>query len=160
MNDAQPSVVIQRRFDAPIELVWKMWTDPALFASWYGPSGANVPVAKMNVEVGGKRLICMEMATPKGTMQMWFCGEYLEISAPQRLVYTESMSDELGNPKPASELPPGHPESTQVVVELSAVDGQTQMTMTHLGVPAGTPGEAGWNMAFDKLVAQLAGHAE
>ena len=29
--------------------------------------------------------------------------------------------------------------------------------MTHLGIPEGSPGAAGWTMAFDKLVVHLGG---
>ena len=36
----------------------------------------------------------MEVQTPNGPMQMWFTGEYREVVENQRLVYTESMSDE------------------------------------------------------------------
>ena len=61
------------------------------------PDGATIPVAKMDVRVGGTRLVCMEMDTPGGPMQMWFTGEYREVVENERLVYTESMSDENGN---------------------------------------------------------------
>ena len=71
--------------------------------SWYGPTGATIPVAKMDVRVGGARLICMEMQTPNGPMQMWFAGEYLEVVENERLVYTEAISDEDGNPVDAVE---------------------------------------------------------
>jgi uncharacterized protein YndB with AHSA1/START domain len=96
-HDSPNSVVIERSFDAPIGLIWKMWTDPNHFKAWYGPQGATIPVAKMDVRVGGSRLICMEMTTPNGPMRMWFTGEHLEVAEPERLVYTESMSDENGN---------------------------------------------------------------
>ena len=33
--------------------------------------------------------------------------------------------------------------------------GRTRMVMTHVGVPAGSPGAMGWTMAFDKLAAYL-----
>lgn len=156
MNSANDSVVIERQFDAPIEQIWQLWTDAALFASWYGPRGAQVTVTQMDVVVGGRRIFCMEMMTPNGAMQMWFGGEYLEVDPPQRLAYTEFMATEQGAPKPASELPPGHPPSTQVVVELATQPNGTQVTMTHIGVPADSPGAMGWNMAFDKLAEQLA----
>jgi uncharacterized protein YndB with AHSA1/START domain len=115
-------VQIDRTLDAPIDLVWRMWTDPAHFAAWYGPTGANIPVAKMEVRVGGTRLVCMEMNTPNGPMQMWFTGEYLEIDQPHRLVYTESMSDENGNIKSPAEtgMPEGSPTTTTITVELDA----------------------------------------
>jgi len=151
------SVVIERHFDAPVELVWKMWTESEHFAAWYGPMGATIPVAKMNVQVGGNRHICMAMETPNGPMQMWFVGEFLEIVANERLVYTEAMSVEDGNVISPAQMgmPEGHPETTQVIVELEPVDGKTKMTMTHIGVPADSPGASGWGMAFDKLNAYL-----
>jgi len=42
---------------------------------------------------------------------MWFTGEYLEVVENQRLVYTESMSDENGLVKSPAEMgmPDGHP---------------------------------------------------
>ena len=35
------AVVIERSFDAAVELIWAMWTDPKHFAAWYGPAGAD-----------------------------------------------------------------------------------------------------------------------
>ena len=99
----------------------------------------------------------MAMETPNGPMQMWFVGEFLEIVANERLVYTEAMSVEDGNVISPAQMgmPEGHPETTQVIVELEPVDGKTKMTMTHIGVPADSPGASGWGMAFDKLNAYL-----
>ena len=158
MSDTQDAVVIERTFDAPVNLVWQMWTVPEHFQAWYGPDGASIPIAKMDVRVGGRRLVCMEMPSPQGAMQMWFTGEYREVVENERLVYTESMSDENGNVASASDMgmPEGHPTTTEVRVELEAVDGRTKMVMTHAGIPADSPGAAGWAMAFDKLAAHLA----
>ena len=47
------SVVIERIVDASVDRVWRMWTDPALFAEWYGPDGATVHVTTMDLSVGG-----------------------------------------------------------------------------------------------------------
>ncbi|MCG3267862.1 SRPBCC domain-containing protein [Yoonia sp. I 8.24] len=155
MTNAEISVVITRDFTASIDAVWNMWTDPAKFGQWYGPNGMTIPVAEMDVTVGGIRKICMEMKMPERTMTMWFTGTYKEIVAPNRLAYSESMCDADGNLiSPASMgMPEGTPEVTEVIVELQEVDGKTRMTMTHVGVPAGSPGEGGWNQAFDKLTA-------
>jgi len=151
-------VVIERTLDAPVELIWKMWTDPEHFAAWYGPMGASIPVANMDVRVGGTRHICMAMETPDGPMKMWFVGEFREIVENERLVYTDAMSDEEGNVKSAAEMgmPEGHPTTTEVIVELESVDGATKMTMTHVGVPADSPGAGGWGMAMDKLATHVA----
>lgn len=153
MSDVKAWVRIERTFEAPIDTVWQMWSDPDLFSAWYGPKGFCVPVAEMDLQVGGTRKICMEMRTPERTMTMWFTGVYKEVSAPHRLRYTESMCDPDGNLlKPeAMGMPPGTPDVTEVIVDLSEQDGRTVMVMTHVGVPAGTAGEGGWSQAFEKL---------
>src|SRR5205814_6851818 len=136
-----------------VDLIWQMWTDPQHFAAWYGPTGAAIPVAKLDVRVGGNRLVCMEMQTPDGPMQMWFTGEYREVIENKRLVYTESMSDEHGNVLSAADMgmPDGHPTTTEVSVELAAVGDRTIMVLTQRGIPADSPGATGWTMAVDKL---------
>jgi uncharacterized protein YndB with AHSA1/START domain len=152
------AVVLERSFDAPVDLIWQMWTDPTHFKAWYGPEGATIPVAKMDVRVGGTRLVCMEMQSPNGPMQMWFTGEYREVVENVRLVYTESMADENGNVLTPSAvgMPEGHPTTTEITVELQNVNGSTKMVMTHAGIPSDSPGAAGWTMAFDKLTAYVA----
>ena len=156
-NVSQDAVTIERIFDAPIDLIWQMWSDPQHFAAWYGPDGASIPVAKMDVRVGGTRLVCMEVQTPGGPTQMWFTGEYREVVENERLVYTESMSDENGNVLSPSDMgmPAGHPTTTEVRVELEDVGGRTKMVMTHAGIPSESPGAAGWTMAPDKLAAHV-----
>ena len=156
-NGSENAVVIERSFDAPVDLIWQMWTDAEHFKAWYGPDGATIPVAKMDVRVGGTRLVYMEMQAPGGPMQMWFSGEYREVVENQRLVYTEFMSDENGNVLSPSDvgMPEGHPTTTEVRVELEDIGGRTKMVMTHAGVPADSPGAAGWTMALDKLTAHV-----
>ena len=157
-HGSQDAVVIERSFDAPVDLIWQMWTDPDHFKAWYGPVGATIPVAKMDVRVGGTRLVCMEVQSPGGPMQMWFTGEYREVVENERLVYTESMSDEHGNVSSPSGMGmgEGHPSTTEVRVELEDVGGRTKMVLTHAGIPADSPGAAGWAMALDKLAAHVA----
>jgi uncharacterized protein YndB with AHSA1/START domain len=156
-DNGSQNLVIARSLEAPPDLIWKMWTEPEHFAAWYGPGGVTIPVAKMDVRVGGIRLLCMEMTTSHGTMQMWFTGEYLEVIENQRLVYTDSMSDEDGNVVSPEQMgmAEGHPTTTEVRIELEEVNGGTKMVLTHAGVPAESPGAAGWAMALDKLAARL-----
>lgn len=158
MTDEQNWVRIEREFDAPLDLVWQLWTDPELFKQWYGPNGMAVPVAEMDVKVGGTRKVCMSMQTPERSMTMWFTGVYKEVNAPHRLIYTESMCDEDGTIIPPQQMgmPEGFPDITEVIVDLSEVDGKTKMILVHVGVEAGTAGAGGWNQAFDKLATLLA----
>ena len=154
---SQDAVTIERVFDAPVGLIWQMWTHPEHFAAWYGPAGATIPVAKMDLRVGGTRLVCMEVTTPTGPMQMWFTGEYREVIENKRLVYTESMSNENGDILAPSDMgmPPGHPTTTEVRLDLEALGGRTKMVMTHVGITADSPGAIGWAMAIDKLAAYI-----
>lgn len=158
MSEQPAWVAIERTYDAPIETVWNMWSQAEHFASWYGPQGASIPTCNMDVQPGGSRLICMEMQTPNGEMQMWFTGEFVEVTPMTKLVYTDMMSDENGNPTPpeAMGMPAGTDMTTQVVVELEDLGGSTKMVMTHVGVPADSPGGQGWEMAIDKLGALIA----
>jgi hypothetical protein len=36
-------VRIERSFDAPIDMIWSMWTEGQHFTEWYGPMGATIP---------------------------------------------------------------------------------------------------------------------
>jgi uncharacterized protein YndB with AHSA1/START domain len=150
-------LVIERTFTDPPERIWSMWTDPDHFAAWYGPAGAAITVATMDVHVGGRRLIRMDVETPQGAMQMWFVGEYLDVAENRLLVYTDAMSDDQGNVLGHEQtgMPPGHPTTTEVRVQLEAVDGGTRMVLTHVGIATESPGAAGWQMAFEKLDAHL-----
>ena len=102
----------------------------------------------------------MLVQTPNGPMNMWFTGEYREIVENRRLVYTEAMCDEDGNITSPADLgmPEGHPVTTEVRVDLQDIGGRTMMVMTHAGIPAESPGAAGWTMALDKLTAYVATH--
>ena len=160
MNDStisKDAVVIERIFDVPVDLIWQMWTQPEHFKKWYGPQGASVPVAEMDVRAGGKRLVCMEMQRPDGSMKMWFTGEYREVTPNKRLVYTDSMADENGNvvSPSAMGMPEEHPATTEVTVLLEDLGGRTKMVMTHAGIPADSGGAGGWEQAFAKMADYL-----
>ena len=159
-RSSDDTVVIERSFDAPVDVIWQLWTDPDHFKAWYGPHGATIPVATMDVRVGGTRRVCMEMQTPTGPARMWFSGEYLEVVENKRLVYTESMSDENGNASEDMASADGDPLTTEVRVELEDVGGRTKMVMTHGGIPGDSPGAIGWGMALDKLATYAASRSD
>jgi uncharacterized protein YndB with AHSA1/START domain len=150
---SKDGVVIERTFDAPANVVWQMWTRPEYFKKWYGPKGFSVPVAEMDVRVGGKHLFCM--ATPDGSRKMWSTGEYSEVIPNQRLVYTDSMADEHGNVVAPPPEMGAYPTTTEVTVRLEEIDGRTKMVVTHAGIPASDGASGGWEQAFDKMADQI-----
>ena len=84
----EPSMIATRTFDAPRELVWRVFTTPEHIARWWGPQSiAPVKrVDKLELRPGGTwRYICER---PDGSQQIVFTGEYLDVDAPQKLVNT------------------------------------------------------------------------
>jgi uncharacterized protein YndB with AHSA1/START domain len=73
-----------RIFDAPRELVFKMWTDPEHIVKWWGPVGFRNTIFEMDVRPGGKWRHIMH-----GPDGVDYKNEsiYLEVVAPERLVY-------------------------------------------------------------------------
>ena len=73
----------ERVFDAPRDLVWRTFTDPALIAEWWG-GGATVE--EMDVRVGGTWKFLAGQKDDGGKFA--FEGRYLEVDPPRRLVQT------------------------------------------------------------------------
>lgn len=157
MNDStisKDTIVIDRTFDAPPDLIWRLWTEPEHFKQWYGPQGFSILIVEMDVRVGGKHLFCMQRSTPDSDMKMWLGGEYTEVAPTTRLVYTDSVTDEQGNILPPSTYGgnDNDPTTTVVSVSLEALGARTRMVLTHAGVPGGQEGaSAGWEQACDKM---------
>ena len=152
-NRGKQDVLIIRVFDAPRDLVWKAWTDPEHFMSWWGPKGYTCPYCEMDLRVGGKYLNCMR--SPSGR-EIWSTGVYREIIPIERLVFTDCFADEKGNVVHATYygLSADFPLEMLVTVTLEDQDGKTKMTLEHIGLPAGSEGEGaeqGWSESFDKL---------
>ena len=58
MNDmvadgAGQEMTLTRIFDAPRDMVFRMWTDPVHLAQWWGPHGFMNPVCEVDARVGG-----------------------------------------------------------------------------------------------------------
>ena len=101
---------------------------------------ASVPEVTLDVRVGGHRRVCMQVGAGDTARRMWFGGEFLEVVEHERLVYTDSMTDEHGRVLSPADLglPPGHPATTEVHVDLADLGGgRTRVVMTHIGVPEG-----------------------
>lgn len=154
---AAQKLVIVREFNAPIETIWKAWTEEEHFKKWWGPKDYTCPFCKIDLKVGGKYLFCMR--SPKGN-EYWTTGEYLEITAPAKLVYTDSFSDKNGNPLPPPnfETSPDFPELIKVTVILLEKKQKTIMTLIHEGIPQEDMkllAEHVWNEAFDKMASSI-----
>lgn len=154
-------LIITRVFDAPRELVWKAWSEPAQMMKWWGPKGFSAPTINIDFKVGGKFLWCMRgLASPDGTIaDYWNTGEYTKIVPMELIVYRDSFADEYGNRVPATHYGmEGFAKVVEVTVTLEEINGKTTMTVRHKGLPEGDMREScrqGWNSSFDKLAESL-----
>lgn len=76
---------MSRVFDAPRELVWKVYTDTEMIPKWWGPRYLTTRVDKMDFRVGGVWRNVQKDA--EGNFHA-FNGVYKEITPPERLEYT------------------------------------------------------------------------
>lgn len=77
------TITIERTFDAPIQLVWKAWTQSEHIAEWWSPKGIETKVVEHTFKVGGKWKYIMPM--PDGN-EFVAEGEYLEIVEFEKIV--------------------------------------------------------------------------
>lgn len=52
-NTADRELLLSRKLNAPIDLVWEVWTQPEHIANWWGPDGFTNTIHQMDVVVGG-----------------------------------------------------------------------------------------------------------
>lgn len=152
-------LVIERIFDAPVETVWRYWTDPELMKKWWGPKDFTAPYINIDFRVGGKYLSCMHGAPGPGAeaQDFWSTGTYKEIVPMKKIVVTDSFADEKGNVVSAEHYGmKGFPMELQVTMEFEEQDGKTKMTLTHAGIAnidekMRDGMQQGWNQSFDKI---------
>ncbi len=157
--------VITRVFDAPRELVFRMWTDPKHLANWWGPRIMKTPVCELDVRPGGKHRIVMRAPD---NVDYPITGVFQEVTPPQRLVLTMDPSEhpaawhDLVKPdRKKSETNPAGVILTTVTFEES--DGKTTMTVRQkLQSPSIAQAmkkmgmREGWSESLDRLAEQLA----
>jgi len=155
------ALVIERIFDAPVEMVWRAWTEPEQFKKWWGPRNFNCPHAEIDFRVGGKVFAAMQSPDFNDGAPIWSTGIYKEIVPMERIVCTDSFADENGNVVPASEygMEGDVPLEMLHTVTFEDLGGKTRLTVRHEGLPAGEHSEGasvGWNQSLDKLAELLA----
>jgi uncharacterized protein YndB with AHSA1/START domain len=79
-------IVMIRAFDAPRDLVFEAWTNPEHVRHWWGLRSSTMVFCEADVRPGGS----WRYVTREGDgVEVPFTGVYQEITAPERLVYTE-----------------------------------------------------------------------
>jgi len=142
-------VVTTRVFDAPLELVFKAWTDPERLKRWWGPKGFTNPVCEVDVRPGGA--IRIHMQAPDGNVYP-MTGVFQEIVELERLVFTSSALDQNGEPL----------FEVMNTVTFAAEGGKTKLTV-RASVTKAKGGAAqhlagmqqGWSLSLDRLATEV-----
>jgi uncharacterized protein YndB with AHSA1/START domain len=159
-SSGKEKFVINRTFDAPLELMFEMWTKPEHFSKWLAPTGFNMRFIKSDIRPDGRTFFVL---SGPADAKMYGKAHYLSIEKPNRLVYTQQFSDENENIS-RHPMSPTWPETMLTVVELTAEGpDRTRVTVTWEPHGATTAEELatfiearsgmtqGWTGSFDKL---------
>jgi uncharacterized protein YndB with AHSA1/START domain len=161
-NVTREDLVVTRIIDAPVEQVWKAWTDPQSVMRWWGPKYYTSPSCKIDLREGGKYLFCMRAPKEQGGQDMYTAGVYKQIVPMQRLEFTQILADKDGNIiDPLSiAMPPDFPKEIRTAVVFKAIKGDmTELTVTEYDWTPGTMyvySLAGMHQSIDKLADSLA----
>ena len=161
----QDIFVINQTFEAPLNLMFEVWTDPEHLGHWAGPAGTQINYLRADIKPGGSAFYCM---TGIDDTKIYGKANYLEIVKPHRFVYNQFFCDE--NEKTARHpLAPNWPEVMKTTVSLEAEGpDKTRVTIKWEVVGDATPSERetfnkakagmsrGWGGSFDKLDEYLA----
>ncbi len=134
------TVKLHRIFAAPIEKVYRAFTNADAMASWLPPYGFLCKVHNMDFKIGGTyRMSFTNFTTGNGHS---FGGEYLEIIPNELIKYTDQFED------------PNLPGNMITTIEFKKVLCGTEFLATQEGIPASIPTEMcylGWQESLDKL---------
>ena len=87
MENQTSSITVETTVNAPVEKVWKFFTDPLHIVHWYNASPDwHAPHAENDLRVGGKFLTRMEARD--GSFGFDFIGVYDEVKENQLIAFT------------------------------------------------------------------------
>lgn len=87
-------LIITREFDAPPELMFRVWSDCKHLKHWWGPREWPMDECEMDFREGGSWLYCLR--GPNKGDEAWGKALYDEIQKPQKIVYRDYFTDSNG----------------------------------------------------------------
>jgi uncharacterized protein YndB with AHSA1/START domain len=156
-NAVKYDVVVTRVFDAPVEAIWKAWSEPEQVMRWWGPQGFTSPLARMDFREGGASLVCMRAPAEYGGQDLYNTWTYRSIDPYRRIEFTLNFTGQDGvKLDPAGGMPPpGVPEDVRHVISFTPLSpDRTEMTVTEYGYAseqARDLSKAGLEECLDKM---------
>jgi uncharacterized protein YndB with AHSA1/START domain len=132
-------IVHERQIDASPETVFAFFTDPEKLTRWLAQE------ATLDPRSGG---VCHQIHIGSDGKRYSIRGEFVEVSAPTRVVFTWGFENADMEPAPGG---------STVEVTLDPRDGGTWLRLVHRDLPESERGDhdAGWGTMLDRLEAAV-----
>ena len=149
-------ITVTREFAAPVENVWRAWTESELLDQWWAPKPWKAVTTSMDFRVGGFWLY--HMLGPDGSKQ--FCrADYTAISPEEFYDAYDAFCDENGTPN--SDIPSmtwhnefqSSGDGTTVKVEITYQSAEAMQAIIEMGFEEGFAAGMG---NLDELLAEWA----
>ena len=160
-ENATHDMVLTRVFDAPLDAVWRAWTESDRVKQWWGPHGFTAPTAEMDVREGGTSLVCMRAPAEFGGQDLYNTWTYTAVQPGKRLEFVNAFTDENGTPLDPGDLglPSSIPPRVPHVVTFTALEpARTELTVRESGYTSPDIVEvsrSGMDQCLDKMAALL-----
>ena len=139
--DQNTSLQVRRLIPAARERVFRAWIEREALQQWFRPGGIEVVISQLDAQVGGT--FRFEAKASNGTRTV-FTGKYLEVSFPEKLVFTLTsyLTDD---------------QETLVTIELIEQGGSTEVILTHdrFASAAIMARHQGWPLLLDQLASAV-----
>jgi uncharacterized protein YndB with AHSA1/START domain len=132
------SLTMTRVVNAPLDRVWRAWTNPTELKQWYAPEHMTTPVVEIDLREGGAYRVSMKGDEGEHVAS----GVFKKVTAPRTLVFSWRWE---GSPAP----------ETTVTVELKELsETTTEITLRHEGFgdeESRARHTEGWESTMNKL---------
>lgn len=142
MSTAEPNELeFTRVFDAPRQLVFSCMTEPSHLTHFWGPAGTQAPVESIRVDLRPGGAFETVMVSDRDGREYPTRATYLEVRAPELLVWRES-----------------HSGMTVTVTFVDLGDERTEVRIRQTDVPEAArrpEAQAGFQTSLDRFAAYL-----
>ena len=147
-DEVNRKIIVHRTFNAPLNLVWRAWTEKEILDQWWAPKPWQAETKTMNFTVGGMWLYAM--AGPDGE-QHWSKADYKVITPLKEFTCIVCFCDENGTKNDAFQTSSWQvhfktaDNITNVLVEITFEKSEDLQKMIEMGF------EQGFAMAHSNL---------
>lgn len=139
--------VLTRELNAPAELVYRAWTEPARLVKWFGPVGTKLLIKSADIREGGQ--MHYGMVLPDGHT-MWGLWQFRDLTPYSRIVMVAGFADEDAQPA-THPMAPEFPREMLSTTTFEEKDGKTLVTLRSRAMYAGKPQQEVFGRFFDSM---------